>query len=114
MLFILRLCQFDLCENLKIGFILDIVKILQKYHIEDYLTSFKTNSLFPSKEKWKFVCKKAVRQHETSHWRMRLEQHKDFSLFKEVHNSLEPATIWKVAKIRPDSLSLMKFLSGLC
>ncbi|KAH3697063.1 hypothetical protein DPMN_084548 [Dreissena polymorpha] len=29
-LFILRLCKFDLCENRKIGFIPDIVKILQK------------------------------------------------------------------------------------
>ncbi|KAH3849367.1 hypothetical protein DPMN_091766 [Dreissena polymorpha] len=45
---------------------------------------------------------------------MRLEQHKDFSLFKEIHKSLKPATIWKLAKIRPDSLSLMKFLSRLC
>ncbi|KAH3867543.1 hypothetical protein DPMN_030675 [Dreissena polymorpha] len=45
---------------------------------------------------------------------MRLEQHKDFSLFKEVHKSLEPATICRVAKIRPDSLSLIKFLSRLC
>ncbi|KAH3796581.1 hypothetical protein DPMN_150150 [Dreissena polymorpha] len=114
MLFILRLCQFDLCENRKIGFIPDIVKILQNYHLEDYLTSFKTNSLFSSKEKWKSVYKKAVRQHETNHWRMRLEQHKDFSLFKEVHKSLESATIWRVAKIRPDSLSHMKFLARLC
>ncbi|KAH3857413.1 hypothetical protein DPMN_100020 [Dreissena polymorpha] len=114
MLFILRLCQFDLCEDRKIRFIPDIVKILQKYHLEDYLTNFKTNSLFPSKEKWKSVCRKAVRQHETSHWRMRLEQHNDFSLFKEVHTGLEPATIWRVAKIRTDSLSLMKFLSRLC
>ncbi|KAH3725374.1 hypothetical protein DPMN_051207 [Dreissena polymorpha] len=44
---------------------------------------------------------------------MRLEQHKDCSHFKEIHKSLEPATIWRVAKIRPDSLSLMKFLSRL-
>ncbi|KAH3849670.1 hypothetical protein DPMN_092073 [Dreissena polymorpha] len=64
-LFILRLCKFDLCENRKIGLIPDIVKILQKYNLEDYLTTFKTNSLLPSKEKWKSVCKKAVRQHET-------------------------------------------------
>ena len=37
-LFILRLCQFDLCENRKIGFIPDIANILQKYQLEDYLT----------------------------------------------------------------------------
>ncbi|KAH3817225.1 hypothetical protein DPMN_118757 [Dreissena polymorpha] len=110
MLFILRLCKFDLCENRKISFIPEIVKILQTYHLEDYFASFKTNSLFPSIEKWKSVCKKAVRQNETSQWRMRLEQHKEFSLFKEVHNNLEPDTIWRVSKIRQDSLSLMKLL----
>ncbi|KAH3713130.1 hypothetical protein DPMN_072912 [Dreissena polymorpha] len=44
-LFILRLCQFDLCENPKIGFITDIVKIPQKYNLEEYLTSFGTNSV---------------------------------------------------------------------
>ncbi|KAH3718995.1 hypothetical protein DPMN_061823 [Dreissena polymorpha] len=78
--------------------------------------SFKTKCVFPSKEKWKSVCRKAVRQNETSHGRMRLEQYKDFSFsfLKEVHKSLEPATIWRVAKIRPESLSLMKFLFRLC
>ncbi len=113
-LFVLRLHQFDLCENRKIGFIPDILKILQKYNLENYLTIFKTHSVFPSKEKWKSVCKKSAHEHETRHWRMRLEEHNNFSLFKEVHKNLELATIWKVAKIRPDSLSRMKFLSLLC
>ena len=53
-----RLNLFVLRENKnQSGFIPDIWKVLQKYHLEEYLLSYLATSLFPTKGTWKTIVK---------------------------------------------------------
>ena len=57
-----RLNLFVLRENKnQSGFIPDIWKVLQKYHLEEYLLSYLATSLFPTKGIWKTIVKHKIR-----------------------------------------------------
>ncbi len=54
--------------NNAIGFIPDIVTILQKYGIKQHLDTFVTNGSFPSKYTWKQIVKSVVRSKQWEMW----------------------------------------------
>jgi len=60
------------------------------------------------------LCKTAVRNHETSLWKARIDTSRDFELFKQIHPQMRLSSIWSVARVRPQSLALMKLLACLC
>ena len=43
-----------------------------------------------------------------------MDTSQDFAMFKQIHQTLVPASIWIVAKQRPNCLKLMRFMAKLC
>ena len=58
----------------------DVMRILTEYKLDSHGSHF-TSDKFPSKHQWKRLCKTAVRNHETSLWKARLDTSMDFELF---------------------------------
>ena len=61
-----RLFQFrNRCTIINFGFIPDLLTILKKYHLQDYIEQYIQTCSFPSKYIWKRVCKRERgREHE--------------------------------------------------
>ena len=83
------------------------MRILTKCKLDFYASHF-TSDKFPSKHQWKRFCKTAVRNHKTSLWKARLDTSRDFELCKQIHPQMHLSSIWSVARVRPQSLALMK------
>ena len=105
-------------DDTQMGFIPDIVKILQKYQLDDHWEKYiKTGfTEFPIYSSWKILIKKAVQTSEQREWLNRTENDEDFSLFKQVHsNTGQPSQIWKYAQRFPEQLdtcrSVAKFIT---
>ena len=114
-LFTHRLFQYKSCNvQCKYGFVPDIFSILNKYGLIDYIENFISCGEFPSKYAWKQICKKQVLTLEQSQWLTRMDTSQDFAMFKQIHQTLVPASIWIVAKQRPNCLKLMRFMAKLC
>jgi len=112
-LLLIRHYQHKNSQNLTLGFVPDVMRILTKYKLDAYASPF-TSDTFPSKHQWKSLCKTALRNHETSLWKARLDTSRDFELFKQIHPQMRLSSIWYVARVRPQSLALMKLLACLC
>ena len=112
-LMLCRLYQFKLCTSQKLGFIPDLARILEKYALLPFLWS-PTEPTFPSKYAWKRMCKTAVHKHEELAWTERMNTSAYFNMYKQVHPYLRESSIWSVARVRPECLSLLKLLAYLC
>ena len=108
-----RFFQLRFCSKPGLGFIPDIVRILHKYNLQQYSWNIPEPN-FPSRTSWKRICKAAVYGREESAWKARMDSDADFGLFREVQTQLRMSSIWSVAKVRPDSLPLMKLLAKCC
>ena len=114
-LFVLRLFHLqNKCTRLNRGFINDIVRILEKYGLNQYLNDFISTCTFPPKCQWKRLCKSTIFALEQSNWRARLETSDDFFRFREVHLQLTSSNIWLTALKNPNSIETMTFLAQLC
>ena len=110
--FVLRLFQFrSKSIQRPHGFIPEVTKSLEKYDLISYLNEFVDEGTFPSKMVWKKTVKSHVLDYETNAWWNRMLTSRDFELFRSAHSELTLSNIWRVAQLRPDSLSLMQFLA---
>lgn len=80
------------------GFIPDIVNILTKYELLDYLIDYISDGLFPNKPTWKIIVNCAIDKEQTQGWRQRIESDSDFSRFRQLHNSIQVAPFIRNAK----------------
>ena len=113
-LFVLRLFHLqNKCTRLNRGFINDIVRILEKYGLNQYLNDFISTCTFPPKCQWKRLCKSTIFALDQSNWRARLETSDDFFRFREVHLQLTSSNIWLTALKNPNSVETMTFLAQL-
>ena len=101
------------CTSINIGFIPDVITILDKYHLQIYIEQYIQTGSFPSKQKWKRICKGTVLEHEQSSWLARMNLSDDFSRFRVLHNQLVPGNVWRIAKEHSNSLESMTFLAKL-
>ena len=93
-----RLNLFVLRENKnQSGFIPDIWKILQKYHLEEYLLSYLATSLFPTKGTWKTIVKHKIRIYYETAWTERVENDADFARFRLIHPAIKMSNIWTIS-----------------
>lgn len=60
-----------------LGFTSDIVQILKKYNLLEYLDNFYDTGLFPSPTMWKRIVKTAVQSKETQMWTSRINSDDD-------------------------------------
>lgn len=94
-IFLIRLFSFLMEGSTnQYGFIPDIVNNLCFYQLNDYLTHFLTEGLFPSKVQWKSIVHLAVNDVQADHWRDRIYRDSGFSRFKNIHISVSIANFW--------------------
>ena len=110
-IFVKRMFQFynaDTENNY--GFFKDVNAILQTYELSNFLDKYRSTGHFPTYSQWKRVVREHVRRKEHTEWCARTSSD-DFFRFRSVHHSPVTANIWRVAKLRPDSLPLMQHLA---
>jgi len=78
------------------GFIPDIHNIIRKYHLEDFVDSYKNSGLFPNKYHWKNITRDAILHKQQTTWQNSVKNDSDFKRFKEIHNGIKPASVWRI------------------
>ena len=84
------------CKN-QYGFIPDIYRILKKYTLSEYLTTYQQHNYFPEKRSWKNIVQKAIGKTFEISWKERTKQDIDFDRFCSVHDAVQPSLFWKCA-----------------
>ena len=112
--FLNRLYQFrNKCAHANRGFVPDVVEILHKNNLHDYLETYISTNTFPKKEQWKRTCKQTIISYEQTKWRRRISSCDDYFRFREVNQTLTPSVIWKAALVHPKALESLSFLAKL-
>lgn len=72
--------------------------------------------MVPLKRRWngKNICKKALWHKENECWQQRLSLCSDSDRFKQIHTSVSPSVLWKVASVHPKSLTEFAYVAKLC
>lgn len=110
-----RYFQYKLkCTTKNVGFIPDIIRILQKYSILEHFEIYLECGEFASKLKWKLLCKQAIWRKENECWQHRISSCSDFDRFNQIHTSISPSVLWKVASKYPKSLNECAYVAKLC
>ncbi len=91
------------------GFIPDICDLLEIYGLEHILSAY--NDL-PSKYSWKREVNTAVADREDMLWRQILARAGSFSRFRNIHQSITPAVVWRFPK-DPTDLRLADCIAQL-
>ena len=94
-IFTFRLFQYLLTPDLKqLGFIPDIVGILQKYSRSSHLMNYIFTGHFPSKFAWKNIINNTINDFEDVAKLLRMDHDRDFDRFIELCKFGNPADIW--------------------
>ena len=89
------------------GFIPDVVRLLEKYHLLDTLEVYRRDSIFPSKLSWKKTVKYKLREHELYLWHSRTSQ-PEFSQFHRVVPISQVHYVWILSKECPKLIKACK------
>lgn len=98
--FLLRLASYNLYKSIQIGFIPDIVRILEKYSLTYYLDAFMQYDGFPNKFAWKRLVKHRIHDMEINLWQDRVSS-PDFCRFRRLHWEYTPHKFWLTAYRHP-------------
>lgn len=96
----------------RIGFIPEILQILSKYNLSDYLTNYTKYTNFPEKPNWKRIVVDAVNQKHDNDWQARINLDNDFNRFREIHFSVSIASVWQFPT-KCSELRTAKFIAKL-
>ena len=102
--FLYRLAEHIMLADTNIimkGFIPDVVNILRKYGLTEYLENYCLRAEFPPKVPWKNSVKRAVKEQQKELYQTGLLS-KGAERVQRVHNELRPFILYCVAKRNPD------------
>ena len=85
-----------------LGFIPDVIEILSKYELSQYLLDYIADGHFPCKIVWKSLVQNAINTKQTSEWCERINSDNDFERFQNLHRSIQLTTFWKNSKTFTD------------
>ena len=80
------------------GFIPNMVRILNKYGLGDYLTTYIQIGQDPTKSSWISLVKASIHQFQLQSWRQGLHIKPELGYFRDVHTELQPLELWNTAK----------------
>ena len=114
--FIIRLTGWKWNANKITGFIPDIVRILRKYSLWEYLDNYLQTGNFPSKSEWKKVVVDSLKKVENEKWGKKIHCYDQLWLYKHVIKELAP-NMWLRMRLdntkMADSVSfIVKVLCG--
>lgn len=110
-IFLRRLFTYlqDITDRTPLGFIPDIMVILQKYNLMNYIHEYSLNHTFPNTSAWKKIVKNTLFRFETTNFKQTLQTDDDFVRFKEVHDIIRPSILWQTVTTTAE-LKLMHFI----
>ncbi len=98
-------------SKLTLGYVPEIVRVLNKYNLLNYLTVYIHGGTFPSKVQWKAIVKNRVRIVQTNLTMSRMQYDVDFTKFLKVVNSINlPSKFWLCVRKYPNMLSKVRRL----
>lgn len=108
-IFLLRLCQYKVGHISMKGCIPDLVRVLDKYQLAEYIIQYHNNATkFPSKEQWKMICDEAITANYRRCYHLRTMNDDDFKRFNIVKpEPLSPSSHWLCALRIPYSLPIL-------
>ncbi|MEW8547750.1 MAG: hypothetical protein AB2693_29935, partial [Candidatus Thiodiazotropha sp.] len=110
-IFLRRLFTYllDITDRTQLGFVPDIMVILQKYNLTHYIHEYSLNHTFPNVSAWKKIVNNTLFRFESNTFKQTLDTDNDFVRFKEIHNVLRPSIIWRTVTTTAE-LKLMHFI----
>ena len=86
------------------GFVPDIVCILTKYDLLDYLMEFVSTNCFPTKKNWKKIVNLRVYEKYNYVWQEKIKRNKQLYRYSQVNTNNEMSEWWLLAKEYPKNL----------
>lgn len=113
-IFLTRLFSYfhDLSTN-QLGFIPDVMSILESYDLTDHLWTFLDDGFFPENPSWRKIVRDKVTASHVSQRRTRMSHDRDFTLFTAFYINSNPPSIWKIPENYRE-IELCKFICKLC
>jgi hypothetical protein len=96
----------------RIGFVPEMLNILSKYNLSDFLTNYTKNADFPGKPHWKRIVVDAVNQKHDYDWQTRINLDNDFNRFRRIHFSVSISSVW-IFPTNCSELRTAKFITKL-
>ena len=108
-------CSSTLLLDNTTGFFKNILGILEKYNLLEYLQNFMQSGTFPTKGCWKNIVKSRISTVQQQLWLDRIDNNSEFRRFKKIHKELfKTCNIWNAAMLFPEILHKFAFLARLC
>lgn len=97
----------------RLGFIPEIIRLLSKYNLIIYLTTYIDELFFPAKNTWKNIVFNEITNYEIEKWKNGMINKEELVFYQRIHTSLKPLHMWEVAKRHPSEKSSIVFLVNI-
>ena len=94
-------------------FIPDIVNILHKYELFNYMQRYLNSTDFPTTLRWKRIVHRALICHYTHNWDLRTIHNSTFRRFRLIHDSIAPSPIWINCDTRAEVIHATSAINAL-
>ena len=88
-------------SNCTQGFIKDILEILTKYNLVEYLLSYVETAHFPTELTWKSIVRKAISTQQIHNWSAGIDAKPELEYYGLIHQDLKPLELWSVVFRNP-------------
>ena len=119
-IFLERLHEHNLSctAQAKLGFIPDILRIITKYNLNNFILGYITNCAFPSKHVWRAIVRDALRSREEQKLQVSAKDPKLFRFFQTYGTALHFHPIWSMEHnavcYRKQLRKIAKLIGVLC
>jgi hypothetical protein len=115
-IFLIRLHQFFAsCTSTSIGYISDVVGILEKYRLCEFVKRYMTKGCWPDKKPWRSIVDKAIHDHEAQHWTSKINTDRECQRFQSVTTTYgKPHIFWILANKLKQLQAIFIFMAKLC
>ncbi|CAB4026394.1 Hypothetical predicted protein [Paramuricea clavata] len=88
-------------EERVMGFIPDVMRLLQKYNLQEFLETYINEQYFPRKAEWRKIVLDKIGGHQLSKWKLGMNDKPELCHYKNIHQNIMPFTLCETAKRNP-------------
>ena len=97
-----RLSSYYIDPNKQtIGFIPDIIQILDKYSLGNYLSTYIEENTLPAKLSWTKIVYDHINEFEIEKWKNGMLGKDELLFYRRIHRTLKPLHLWEAARRNP-------------
>ena len=111
-----RLSSYYIDPNKQtIGFIPDIIQILDKYSLGNYLSTYIEENTLPAKLSWTKIVYDHINEFEIVKWKNGMLDKDELLFYRQIHTTLKPLHLWEVARRNPlEKTSIATLVHIIC